>query len=297
MLGFTTSCRRAFHFGGACALSVACATQVDESPNQGSPLSGSSGASGSGQTAGSGAESSMETAGSGGTAGRSAGGGGGVSAVGGGGIATGGGGASGGVGGSGGQAGRGGTAGSAGHAGASGGVSGSGGSAGAGGSGGVGGKASGGSGGTGGSGATQTCAKNPITAKSKWVVTASSSDAPAPPAQACDNMTSTRWTTGKEQMGGEWLQLDFGATVTLTKLTLQLGSSIDDYPRKYATRFSNTSMNNAAPVLVSGMGAKSTDTVMTFPAGTSGRYVLITQSGVAPALWWSVAEIQAECSD
>jgi hypothetical protein len=188
------------------------------------------------------------------------------------------------------QAGAGGMAGSSGGAGGSGGVGGTLGGAGAGG------KATGG-GGSGGAPATQTCAKNPITAKSKWVVTASSSDAIAPPAQAIDDKVDTRWSTGKEQIGGEWLQLDLGGTVTLSKLTLVLGGSVNDYPRKYATRFSNSSMNTGAPVLVSGMGAASMDTVMNFPAGSTGRYVLISQSGTAPALWWSVAEIQVQCVD
>ena len=111
-------------------------------------------------------------------------------------------------------------------------------------------------------------------------------------------MLTNRWSTGKDQVGGEWLQLDFGVAVTLTKLTLVLGTaSPDDYPRTYATRFSNTPANQTAPVLVSGMGAKSSDTVMNFTAGTTGRYVLITQGGAAPALWWSVAEIQAQCAD
>jgi hypothetical protein len=201
--------------------------------------------------------------------------------------------------------------GAAGHGG-SGGAGGAGGSGGAtkGGSGGVanggvggtlggagaGGKPSGG-GGSGGAPATQTCAKNPITAKSKWVVTASLSESPASPAQAIDDKVDTRWTTGKEQVGGEWLQLDLGGTVTLTKVTLMLGTSVDDYPRKYATRFSNSSSNTNAPVLVNGMGAKATDTVMNFPAGTTGRYLLISQSGAAPNLWWSVAEIQVQCAD
>lgn len=209
----------------------------------------------------------------------------------------------------GGKAGAGGlgAGGASGHAGAGGvgGLAGSGGKA-SGGSGGAGGKASGGSSGSGGSAgssgsggssATQTCAKNPIPAKSKWVVTASSSSNADPVGNAHDGVLTNRWSTGKDQVGGEWLQLDFGAVVTLTKLTLALGASGDDYPRKYATRFSNTSANQTAPVLVSGMGAKGTDTVMTFPAGTSGRYVLISQSGAAPTLWWSVAEIQAECAD
>lgn len=112
-----------------------------------------------------------------------------------------------------------------------------------------------------------------------------------------DGDVATRWTTGKEQVGGEWLQIDFGATVSLTQLTLVLGSSANDYPRKYATRFSNSSQNTAAAVLLSGTGAPSSDTVMNFSKVSSGRYLLITQGGTAPALWWSVAEIQAQCAD
>ena len=155
----------------------------------------------------------------------------------------------------------------------------------------------GGNGGSGGTSATQTCAKNPIPQKSMWAVTASITSSSNPTTNAYDGVLTNRWATGTEQVGGEWLQLDFGKTVTLTKLTLVLGASPNDYPRKYATRFSNSSGNMAAPILVNGMGAPSTDTVMNFPAGTTGRYVLISQSGTAPGLWWSVAEIQAECAD
>jgi hypothetical protein len=110
-------------------------------------------------------------------------------------------------------------------------------------------------------------------------------------------MLTTRWSSGKDQAGNEWLQLDFGVTVTLTKLTLQLGSSPNDYARKYAARFSAKPLDNAAPVLASGMGAAGTDTVMTFPVGSTGRYVLIDQLGTATGLWWSVAEILTECAD
>jgi F5/8 type C domain len=176
----------------------------------------------------------------------------------------------------------------------------SGGAAGASGSGG---KSSGGSAGSagsagaGGSASVQTCAKNPIPARSAWVVTASASGNSAPPSNAHDGDVATRWTTGADQAGGEWLQVDFGKAVTLTKLTLMLGGSADDYPRTYATRFSNSSGNMAAPVLVSGMGAKGVDTVLNLPAGTTGRYLLISQSGKVTGLWWSVAEIQAACAD
>ncbi len=205
-------------------------------------------------------------------------------------------------------AGSGGAGGSAGGAaggvggsgGASGGVGGGGkgGSGGDGGSGGSAGSAgSGGNGGSGGGSAQPKCTDHPLTAKTKWIVTASRSEASSPPARAVDGDLGTRWTSGTSQVGGEWLQIDFGATVSLTQVTLALGSSKDDYPRKYATRFSNSPQDTAAPVLASGMGAASTDTVMNFPKGSSGRYVLISQSGAVQGLWWSVAEILAQCAD
>jgi hypothetical protein len=286
--------RRTLGLIGCCILG-ACATYESTQPD-GDPL-GSAGSAGTNATAGDhgggtgGAPVKSGSSGSVATGGASAGG-----SVGGGGSGMGG--ALGGMAGSSGNGGSGGTAGAGGRGGSAGagGVGGAGGS-----SGGSGGKAgSGGTGGTGGSGgsvSSVTCAKNPIPAKSGWKVTASATRDIDPTTNACDGDLTTRWSSGEDQSGDEWLQLDFGAVVKLSKLTLMLGTSINDYPRKYATRFSNTSMNLAAPVLVSGMGAASTDTVMTFPAGSSGRYVLISQSGTASMLWWSIAEIQAECAD
>lgn len=98
-------------------------------------------------------------------------------------------------------------------------------------------------------------------------------------------------------MGDEWLEIDFGVEVTLTKVTLALGPSGDDYPRTYATRFSSSPMNAGAPVLVSGAGAANVDTVMDFPKGTVGRYLRISQGGKSGSKYWSVAEIQVACAD
>jgi F5/8 type C domain len=134
-----------------------------------------------------------------------------------------------------------GLAGSAGQAGtgvgggASGGVGGaSGGSSGSGGSGGSSGNSSAGSAGTGGgsSGAGGSgngmCSAHPLTAMSKWTVTTSNSSATDVPAHAIDGDLTTRWSSGKDQAGDEWLQLDFSADVTVTKVTLKLGSNMSD---------------------------------------------------------------------
>jgi hypothetical protein len=90
--------------------------------------------------------------------------------------------------------------------------------------------------------------------------------------------------------------VDFGVEVTLKQVTLVLGSSMNDYPRSYETRFSDIAMNTAGPLL-SGAGMPSADTVMTFPAATTGRYLRIAQTGTTTSNYWSAAEIEVQCQD
>jgi hypothetical protein len=280
--------RRASGFGITLAICASCATYVDEPPLRTSGTAGSAGTE-AGANASAGSDSTPLAGGSGaaGAGGKHSTGGksqdGGASAAG---AANGGSGTSG----AGAYSGSGG-----------GGVAGNGGNGGAGGNGGNGGKASGGggAGGSGGASPIATCAKNPIPAKGSWNVTASHSNGNGvdPVANAKDGVLTNRWTSGKDQMGDEWLQVDFGVPVTLTQVSLALGASADDYPRKYAVRLSGSSQNSGAPVLASGMGAKATDTTVPLPVGSLGRYLLISQGGTATGLWWSVAEIQAACAD
>jgi len=272
--------RRALSSGFVLALFVACATYVDE------PVSpGKTGVSG----AGGGGAGGSDTAGKGGNPLPSGGAGKGGSSGAGGGA------------GKGGVGGSGGTMGSDGGSGEEGGADGAAGEAGSGGMGGSAGSGgSGGSAGSGGSSPVQTCAMRPIPAKSTWELEASHSrtgGTPEPVANAHDGDLTTRWSTGRDQTGDEWLQIDFGVEVQITRLTLVLETSGDDYPRMYQTRISNTAMNTAAMPRVTGAGMADTDTIMNFPDGTRGRYVLITQTGSATALWWSIHEIQAACAD
>jgi beta-glucosidase len=140
------------------------------------------------------------------------------------------------------------------------------------------------------------CSAHPLTAMSAWTATASSSGGADVPAQAIDGDLATRWSSGKDQAGDEWFQLDFSADVTITKVTLKLGSNATDYPRAYKTRLTDTANNLSAPALLMGNGQNGVDTVMTFSAPTTGRYLLITQGGMVTGLWWSIAEISVECS-
>jgi hypothetical protein len=110
-------------------------------------------------------------------------------------------------------------------------TAGSGGKAGSGGTGGSGGASSagtGGSGGSGGSAPVAKCADHAISAKTKWVATASSASIGNsmesdglynPPEHMTDGLYNERWSSGKKQDGTEWIQIDFGATVNLTRVT------------------------------------------------------------------------------
>lgn len=291
MSASSTPSRRASGFGVVLAVCASCATYVDEPPLRSSGAAGSAGSAateaGASASAGSDSAPLAGSSGTGGAGGQHSAGGqnqdGGAPAAGAGtaGSGTAGGGASSGSG--------------------AGGVAGKGGSGGGGGNGGAAGKASGGGGAGGSAGAptVATCAKNPIPAKGSWNVTASHSHTNGvdPVGNAKDGVLTNRWTSAKDQAGDEWLQVDFGVPVTLTALTLVLGASPDDYPRKYAVRLSGSSQNAGAPVLASGMGTQASDTVVSLPVGSVGRYLLISQGGTATALWWSVAEIQASCAD
>lgn len=140
-----------------------------------------------------------------------------------------------------------------------------------------------------------SCADHPLTPETMWIATASNSGGTDVPAQAIDGNADTRWTSGKDQSGDEWFQLDFGKSVTIDTVTLRLGKSTGDYPRSYQMRLTDTSNNLSAAAQVSGSGMDSVDTVMKLQAPTTGRYLLITQGGTTTGIWWSIAEFAITC--
>jgi len=176
-------------------------------------------------------------------------------------------------------------------------------------SGGKGGTASGGSGGSGGSSPVGVkCADHVIPAKTKWIATASSeslgtgveTDALYNPAvHMTDGSYTERWSSGKPQSGDEWVEIDFGATVNITSLTLNPNNDTGDYPRAYAVRISSKSQDFTVAAKASAAGMPGS-TVVTFPAIISGRYLTVRQTGmdVAPdTAWWTIAEVLATCTD
>jgi hypothetical protein len=295
---------------------VACAVYEDQMPlgsssGNDSPASGGSDSSakaGSGSSAGSGNQVSGGSGGGGASgAGNIPGGGAGTFGTGGTGVVFGGGGDSAeggdGAGGAGPDLPVGGKGGTPGASGAGGGGGGGGkGGAGSGGSGGTAG-AGGGAGGNGGSAGTgggtnvPKCSDHPLGARSGWTATASHSDTKnsGVPANLLDNAI-TRWSTGKAQSGDEWLQLDFGASVTINHVNLQQGDDVNDYPRTYTVIVSDTPKNLAGASRLTGSGKSGVSTAILLPALATGRYLLIKQTGSSLS-WWSAEEIEVSCSD
>lgn len=195
--------------------------------------------------------------------------------------------------------------GSGGSAGA-GGAGGSGGNAGAGGKGGNAGSS--GSGGSGGGAPVVKCSDNPLNPKTEWKAIAvpeslgngmESDGLYNPAAHAIDGLTGERFSTGQPQVGGEYIQINFGKVVTFDRVTLQLfNNDVNDYPRGYAVRVTNDGNANAVPV-VSGVGTPGGSTVIDLPAPATGQYLRITQTGaVAPETkWWTIGEVQVTCTD
>jgi hypothetical protein len=122
-----------------------------------------------------------------------------------------------------------------------------------------------------------------------WVASASSSNAPEPPANAIDGNINSRWSTGANQVAGQWFQVDMGATNILSALVLDCGASTGDYPRGYQVYLSKDGVNWGTPV-ATGNGA--VVTTISF-AAHAARYIRITQTGSASANWWSIAEFNA----
>jgi hypothetical protein len=103
----------------------------------------------------------------------------------------------------------------------------------------------------------------------------------------------TRYTSGTARTGDEWLQIDFGATVTLSEVALTTAPG-NDYTHAYEVRIAAQAANIAgAPVVVSGNGNAEVTTIV-FPTRLSGRFLRINQI-TSDSSWWSIQELDADC--
>ncbi|MGA1835646.1 discoidin domain-containing protein [Herbiconiux sp. 11R-BC] len=120
-------------------------------------------------------------------------------------------------------------------------------------------------------------------------VTGSPSSTTDTAAKAVDGIQSTRWSTGVAQAPGQSFTVDLGSARSVNALELDNAGSPGDQPRGYSVA---TSTNGTAWSAAVAVGAGfSTTTKIAFPT-TTARYLRVTQTGTAPANYWSIAELR-----
>ncbi|MCM3697977.1 discoidin domain-containing protein [Paenibacillus macerans] len=123
-----------------------------------------------------------------------------------------------------------------------------------------------------------------------WSVTASSGEN----AEAMlDGLKDTRWTSGREQAGGEWILLDLGTAQPVDQIVLDSAHSRDDYAQGYEVYTSVDGQNWGTPA-AAGKG-KGPVVTAAFPLQTA-RYIKVVQTGT-DSHWWSVAELSVFTAD
>ncbi|MFB5760943.1 discoidin domain-containing protein [Paenibacillus medicaginis] len=129
--------------------------------------------------------------------------------------------------------------------------------------------------------------------RSGWSMTASSTAADSSKTGMLDGDTATRWSTGKPQEEGQWIELDLGTVQSFNQIVMDSRGSAEDYARGYQLLVSRDGETWGSPV-VEGKGAASKMT-LTFPAQTA-RYIKVIQTGT-DSRWWSISEFRVLARD
>lgn len=123
-----------------------------------------------------------------------------------------------------------------------------------------------------------------------WSVTASSGEE----AEAMlDGNEATRWTSGREQSGGEWFELDLGTALPVDQIVMDSAHSHEDYARGYEVYVSLDGQSWGEPV-AAGQGDGPVVTAA-FPLQTA-RYLKVVQTGT-DSHWWSIHDVKVFTAD
>jgi hypothetical protein len=108
-----------------------------------------------------------------------------------------------------------------------------------------------------------------------------------------DGSPATRWSSGREQQLGQWIQLDLGRAQAIDQLVMDSGSSCDDYAHGYEVYVSADGEHWGTPAAT----GKGTSPVVTaaFPLQTV-RYVKVILTAADPH-WWSVSGLALYTAD
>jgi RHS repeat-associated protein len=133
------------------------------------------------------------------------------------------------------------------------------------------------------SGAFQTVALS----RTGWLASASSSSGSDIPVKALDGDLSSRWSTGTDQVNGQYFQVDMVSPQTFVQISLDSAGNSNDYPRSVQVFASTDGSTWGAPI-ATGSGTASLVTISV--PKTTARFLKIVQTG-SGSNWWSIAEL------
>ena len=116
---------------------------------------------------------------------------------------------------------------------------------------------------------------------------------------AVDGRLETRWDTAGPQQPGQFFEVDLGRSAKLAKLSLALGSSESDYPRRYRVEISEdgrawtvaAEQDEALIDIRAYLRPKNLSLNIPLP-NVPARIVRIISTGEDPVLFWSIHEIE-----
>ena len=128
-------------------------------------------------------------------------------------------------------------------------------------------------------------AADPLLSQGKPATASSTENAGTPAAAAVDGNTGTRWSSAFSDP--QWIQVDLGATATISQVALQLGGRLRAGPSRSRSRPTATDLDHRSTRTTTGTGGTQTLTV----TGT-GRYVRMNGTARATEYGYSLWEFQ-----
>jgi O-glycosyl hydrolase len=126
----------------------------------------------------------------------------------------------------------------------------------------------------------------PALPRTGWTATASDASQWDAPGNMLDGSSDSRYSSGRGQYDGLWIQVDMGQTQTFDKIVLDVGTSVSDYARSADV---HVSTDGTDWTKVSSVADGQRVHLISFPTQTA-RYIKVVNTGNVARSWWSVAE-------
>jgi hypothetical protein len=119
---------------------------------------------------------------------------------------------------------------------------------------------------------------------------ASASAAYSPAGRAIDRNAAYKWQNGRSQaVSNDFIQVDLGAAMNFSRVTLDHAGSINDFPSAYRLDVSND--GQTWTTAHTGSGTQSLTTI-TLASRRTARYIRVVETGTTGSSWFSVNEVR-----